>query len=74
MILLSPQVFHFSFRTDVLEEQLFKPLQFVSAANLSAYVMFQVLDEMFLLENYFFTEMLPPFLLPPSFLPACHLW
>lgn len=54
--------------------ELCKPLRFVSAANPSACVMFQVLDEIFLLENYCFTEMLPPFLLPPSFLPACHLW
>lgn len=46
--------------------ELFKPLQSVSAANLSACAMFQVLDEMFLLENYGFTELLPLFPLPPS--------
>lgn len=55
------------------KKELFKPLQSVSAANPSACLMCQVLDEMFLLENYCFTGLLPPSFLPPS-LPACDLW
>lgn len=46
--------------------KLFKPLQPVSAANPSACAMLQVLDEMCLLENYCFTELLSPSILPPS--------